>query len=244
MDQTRTSPSVWDRPSAAPGAKASSGPPLRATLAPDFDAFRDCQRVLQFDAKIPDSAVHLGMAQQQLDSPQVASLAVDLRNLRAPHRVGAVLARLEPDGRNPVSDQLCVLPCRDMQTFMKSSWPEELRTDHERLLHPSGERLPRTLTNLKSYGLGRLALNDGGTLLDLPGSKHVRYLQFDEIAASQFAINRKVKERKIAVVLGNLKADPDNPNVLRHQRTFFGRLAFLCSKRDEVREWRVSLVFA
>jgi hypothetical protein len=35
----------------------------------DFDSFGDHQRIFKLDAEVPDSAVHLGVTQQQLDRP-------------------------------------------------------------------------------------------------------------------------------------------------------------------------------
>ncbi len=60
----------------------------------DIDALGDTQRIFEFNAKVTDSAVDLGMTQQQLNCSEIASLAIDFRCLCSAQRVRAVTARL------------------------------------------------------------------------------------------------------------------------------------------------------
>ena len=55
--------------------------------------------MLHLDAEIPDGALDLGVAEQELDRPQIAGAPVDQRYLGSPQRVGAVQMRVEPDAR-------------------------------------------------------------------------------------------------------------------------------------------------
>lgn len=77
-----------------------------------IDPFRQGQRIVQVDPKIANSAVHLGMPEQKLNSAQVACLLVNLGNLRASHRMGAIGARFKPDRENPVAHDPRILACR------------------------------------------------------------------------------------------------------------------------------------
>ena len=43
----------------------------------DVNLFRYCQGVINFDAEVSDSALDLGMPEQELDSPQVARPPID-----------------------------------------------------------------------------------------------------------------------------------------------------------------------
>jgi hypothetical protein len=54
-------------------------------------AFRQMERVLDVDTKIADRALDLGVAEQDLDRPQIAGCFVDDRRLRSPQRVRAVM---------------------------------------------------------------------------------------------------------------------------------------------------------
>ena len=65
------------------------------------DALGEAPGVLDLDAEVTDRAVHLRVAEQQLDGAQVASLLVELRDLRSWHGMGAVGARLKADPRHP-----------------------------------------------------------------------------------------------------------------------------------------------
>ena len=51
----------------------------------DLDRFGYGKRVFEFDAEVANGAVHLGMAEQELDGAQVACLAIDLRHLGSKH---------------------------------------------------------------------------------------------------------------------------------------------------------------
>jgi hypothetical protein len=51
---------------------------------------RAVQRILKVHTEIPNRAVHLGVTEQELNRAHVASLAIDLRNLGAPHGMCAI----------------------------------------------------------------------------------------------------------------------------------------------------------
>jgi hypothetical protein len=53
----------------------------------DVNLFRYCQGIIYFDAEISDSAFDLGVAEQKLDSPEIARAPVDQRGFRASQRV-------------------------------------------------------------------------------------------------------------------------------------------------------------
>ena len=44
----------------------------------------DTQRVIEFDAKVSDGAIHFGVAEQELDRPEIAGLPLDQRSLGPP----------------------------------------------------------------------------------------------------------------------------------------------------------------
>jgi hypothetical protein len=43
----------------------------------DINLFRYCQGIIDLDAKIPDRAFDLGMSEQKLDGPEIASPPVN-----------------------------------------------------------------------------------------------------------------------------------------------------------------------
>ncbi len=51
------------------GSMSGLGRLWRRPSGLDFDSFGDHQRIFKLDAEVPDSAVHLGVTQQQLDRP-------------------------------------------------------------------------------------------------------------------------------------------------------------------------------
>ena len=43
----------------------------------DINLFRYCKGIIYFDAEISDSALYLGMSEQKLDGPEIASAPVN-----------------------------------------------------------------------------------------------------------------------------------------------------------------------
>lgn len=78
-------------------------------LRSEVDPFSDAQSIFKLDAQVAHSAVHLGMAKQQLDGSKIAGFAVNLRCFRPAQRVSSVSARLKPDQSDSVADQPSVL---------------------------------------------------------------------------------------------------------------------------------------
>lgn len=61
-----------------------------SSAALDFSLLRDLERVVDFDAKVPDCAFNFTMAEQQLDGPEVLRAFVNQRCLGAAHGMCAV----------------------------------------------------------------------------------------------------------------------------------------------------------
>ena len=103
----------------------------------DLDRLGYCPGVFKFDPKGANGAVHLRVPEQQLDGPKVSSLAVDLSDLGAAHRVRAVRTGLEAYRRDPVSHEAGVLSGRDVRPFVEASPARDTRT------RPSADRQAR-----------------------------------------------------------------------------------------------------
>ena len=156
----------------------------------DFYSLGECQRIFELDSKIPNGAIHFGVAEQELDGTQVAGLLVDLRHFCAPHRVYAISAGFQSNRRHPVADDPRVLAGRDMQLFVKAARPHVLGANHQRLSHPSFERATRAFRHLEPHRLLRLALQHGSPFLDLARYHDVGDLHLDQVAAAQLTIYR------------------------------------------------------
>lgn len=81
----------------------------RRLLFSDLNSLCNRESVFEFNAKVSDRAVHLGMAEKKLDGSQVPGFLVDLSDLCSPHGMGSICARLKADRRDPVSDNPRVL---------------------------------------------------------------------------------------------------------------------------------------
>ena len=72
---------------------------------------------------------------------------------------------------------------------------------------PCLDRFSRLLGQFKLDGLPRLLLHDGGPGNDPTAMSDITYLEFDEIAAPKFAVNRQIEKGKVsgALVLGQFE---------------------------------------
>lgn len=75
----------------------------------DFNGFRNGQGILKFDAKVSNRAVHLCVAEEELNSSKVSGLFVDLSNLGSPHRMCPIGACFKANRGYPISDDPGVL---------------------------------------------------------------------------------------------------------------------------------------
>ena len=70
----------------------------------DVDLFRYRDGIIHLNAKIFNRAFNLSVAEQELDSSQIASTPIDQRRLRSPQRMGAELLGIQPDAGDPFGD--------------------------------------------------------------------------------------------------------------------------------------------
>lgn len=66
------------------GARETTGY-CRWSFALKLDLLSDPERVIDLHAEVSDGAFELCVTKQNLDSPEIASLLVNLRRLRSPH---------------------------------------------------------------------------------------------------------------------------------------------------------------
>jgi hypothetical protein len=70
----------------------------------DVDLFRYRDGIIHLNAKIFNRAFDLSVAEQELDSSQVASTPIDQPRLRPPQRMGAELLGIQLDAGDPFGD--------------------------------------------------------------------------------------------------------------------------------------------
>jgi hypothetical protein len=86
----------------------------------DLDFLRNLDGIIDLNAEISNRTLNFRMAQQKLDSPQVAGSAVDERRLGPPQRVGAELQRVQADAGDPLANQPSILA--SCQTATCAPW--------------------------------------------------------------------------------------------------------------------------
>jgi hypothetical protein len=68
-----------------------------------------CEGVIYFDAEISNRAFDLGMSEQKLDGPEIASAPIDQGSFCASQRMRAEESRVQPDAADPLRHETCIL---------------------------------------------------------------------------------------------------------------------------------------
>lgn len=219
------------------GPKSAQGRPARSRAGRDgllqVDTLGERQGVLDVDAEVTHRAVHLRVAEQQLDRTQVSGLLVDLRHLGPPHRMRAVGARLQADRHDPPPDDPGILSRRQVRAAVDSAGPQELQADHFGIAHPALEGQPRRLGDLEPDRLPRLALDHRGAFLDPPGGEDIPDPEADEIATAQLAVHGHVEQRQVARIARHLEADANGPDMPGQKRAFLADDAALVPRHAD-----------
>ena len=95
-------------------------------LASDIDLLGDCERIVDLDPEVTHCALKLGMAQQQLNCPQITGATINQRYLGSAQRVRSIGFGIETDTRHPARNQSCVLTGRYRSGRAAAAGEEEL----------------------------------------------------------------------------------------------------------------------
>lgn len=91
-----------------------------------FGLLGDFQRVVDLDPKIPNSALELGMAKQELNSSEISGPPVDQRRFRTTQGMRAVRCRIKSNRSYPRSDDPGALPSREMSRLRNAARKQKL----------------------------------------------------------------------------------------------------------------------
>src|ERR1022692_2322008 len=128
--------------------------------------------------------------------------------------MGAKHAGIETDAANPVADQACILPGRQAP-----AWPA--RRSEQKIVGLSVrgadviiDRLPGLFGHLEPHRHAGLFLAHRGTLDGVTVRRNVLYLEGDDIAPAQLAVDRQIEHRQVALAVRDLELGADRPDVL------------------------------
>ena len=101
-----------------------------------------------------------------------------------------------------------------------AGWKQKLVGLQLGFADPGRERLPCLFGDLKlNRTVSFLLQNDRARRYSVAPS-HITDAQPDEVTGAQFAVDRQVKKGQFTCAIGQLKADPDRPNLFQLQRRF------------------------
>ncbi len=162
-----------------------------------------------------DSALDLGVTQQQLHGSQIAGSSIDQRRLRPPDRVGAEQGWVQTNAGDPLGKQAGVLAGGEATVL---SAP------------PSEEEFPRQLVGrleIGVYGLSgllgdfeldrsaRLLLPHGGPVDGIAVRSDILELEAHHVASPELAVDRQIEEGQVSYPAGQLQPCPYGPDMSR-----------------------------
>ena len=95
------------------------------------------------------------------------------------------------------SDEACVLPRPDMPAGIATAWEQPIIRPPASEVEPLRQGISRRLCDLERYGSPGLLLDDCGTLTNDASVGDIGKTQLNEVAASQFCVQRGVEHREI-----------------------------------------------
>jgi len=101
----------------------------------------------------------------------------------------AVVLAVETGAFDPAIDDPGILPCGDMWTVVMPAGKQEAASQAT-CRDPALHRRSRQFRNLELYWPAGFPLNDNGPVSDTPADANVFNSQRNEIASTQFAIDR------------------------------------------------------
>jgi hypothetical protein len=128
------------------------------------------------------------------------------------------------------------LPCCQAPIAVTAACKQELAELLSGGLDVVINRLPRLFGQLEPDGMSGFPLTDGGAINGDPMRGHILDLEADDIAASELAVDGKIKHSEIACSALDLQLGPDCPDMLRSQRGL-GAEQFALVARDVARSF-------
>ena len=181
----------------------------------DVDLFGDVERVIDLDAEVPDRALHLGMAKEQLNRAEAAGSSVNQGRLGSPQRVGAEQRRVQTDADDPLRQQASILAGGEAAAVATAAMEQEIAGTLPARRKVLVDCLTRVLGDLEPDRATGLVLPNGRPVNRIAMWCNVLDPEAHHVAATQLAIDREIEERQIPRPPCELQPRPNGPDVLR-----------------------------
>ena len=121
---------------------------------------RECERVLDVNAQVPDGALDLRMAEQDLHGAQVARLLVDNGSLGSAQRVRPVVLTAQSNPSYPLVNEAGILPGADVIGVVNPAREDEVVERTSSAFEPCMDAATGRLEELELNRSTGLLLND------------------------------------------------------------------------------------
>jgi hypothetical protein len=195
----------------------------------DVDLLGDRERIVDLDAEVPDRALHLGVAKEQLDRAEVPGSPIDQGRLSSTQRMSAEQRRGETDAGDPLRQQPGILAGGEATTLAATATKQKIAGSLLGRRNVLIDRLARLLGDLEPDRKLGLVLPNGRPVDRRAMRRDILDSKAHQVAATQLAIDREIEERQISRAPCELQSSSNGPDVLRLQRWF---------RSDELKELR------
>src|ERR1043166_6759834 len=163
----------------------------------DINLFGNGEGVVDLNAEVSDGALDLGVAEQELDSPQIACASIDQGCLCPPEGMRTEDVWVQPDAGSPLGDKPGVLPCRHRLFLTAPAGKQDLARLSSRSSEVVIDSLPGLFGQFEPDGLSGLLLPHCRAIDDITPGSNIFDFQSDDIASAQLAIDGEIEHRQI-----------------------------------------------
>jgi hypothetical protein len=159
----------------------------------DVDFLRNLNGVVNLDAKVANGALDLGVAQEELHGPQVASSSVNQRGFGPAERVRSELQRIETDAGNPLANKACVLSGGQAAVDTAPASEQELAGASASDPKMFVDGLPGLLGQFEPHRSSGLLLTNRSTIQRVAIGGHVVDADGHHVATAQLAVDGEIE---------------------------------------------------
>jgi len=173
----------------------------------ELDLLRNSQCIVYLDTEVSDSAFQFGVAEQDLNCPEVSGLLVDESRLRSSHRMRSIGARLKANASHPSSNNARILSSREMGQLATPAGEQITPSCSLHRWQPCGEGDLRLFGHFEPERAFRLLLDDRCSVPDRASGPKVLHSQSDEVTRAKLTVDCEIEQGQFARCAARLEAD-------------------------------------
>ncbi len=125
---------------------------------------------------------------------------------------------------------------------MQTTWKKVCAAPHIGAAHPVPDCLPCVFRYLELHWFLCFACNNCDAVADTVSNKKIDDFQSEQVAATQFAVNRKIKQGQVSAVSSEFEPCSDRPDLLGKQGALLAKAPALVPGRTRMmNDWELDI---